>query len=468
MKKDKDKNNKLEKRMNQINAVILTGCIAIVSVGMIFLERPTISETENRTLAKMPEWSFDNYFDGSFTGGISEFYNDTVPMRSTFKKWNTKLTSLFGIESDDTIFHGNVTMVNKEQNTEPAETTQTTAETTTSLDAVAQTEISGAVTEESIQTSITTAETTAETTETETEELENDIDNGKVANGIIIYKNRGIMMYGSYESTLDSYIQTVNSYKADLGENVNVCSMVIPTAAAYYLPEKYSGYSEDQFADMQYMRERFNGVIDIDVSATLENHKEEDIYLRTDHHWAPLGAYYAAEKYASQMSLDFPDLSTYEEVSEDGYIGTIYTFTQEASILDYPETFTYYKPDNEYNTTYYNTYFQEGYDSSLFIEMPLSSLYVTFMGGDNKVTHINTDVKNGRTLCVLKDSFGNAMIPFLTHSFENIYVIDIRYFNLNAVTFMKEHNVTDLLFAVNAFTSATPSMVRHIETLRTQ
>ncbi len=467
MKKDKDKNNKLEKRMNQINAIILTGCIAIVSVGMIFLERPTISETENRTLAKMPEWSFDNYFDGSFTGGISEFYNDTVPMRSTFKKWNTKLTSLFGIKSDIT-FHGNVTMVNSDEDSEKEEIFATTT-TATTENAVIQTEISDNTTDVTEVTEVTTtAETTVTEETTEPEIEENDIDNGKVANGIIIYKNRGIMMYGSYESTLDSYIQTVNSYKADLGENVNVCSMVIPTAAAYYLPEKYSGYSEDQFADMQYMRERFNGVIDIDVSATLENHKEEDIYLRTDHHWAPLGAYYAAEKYASQMSLNFPDLSTYEEVSEDGYIGTIYTFTQDASILDYPETFTYYKPDNEYNTTYYNTYFQQGYDSSLFIEMPLSSLYVTFMGGDNKVTHINTDVKNGRTLCVLKDSFGNAVIPFLTHSFENIYVIDIRYFNLNAVTFMKEHNVTDLLFAVNAFTSATPSMVRHIETLRTQ
>ncbi len=464
MKKDKnkEKKNKFENKMNKINAVVLIGCIAIISTGMIFLERPTISETENRTLATMPQWSFDEYFEGKFTNGVAEFYNDTVPMRSTFKKWNTKLTSLFGIESDDTVFYGNVSMINKDDKKETTSTTVVTTETTT-----AQTEISAVVSESVEETTVTTVETTEETTEEVTVE-ENDIDNGKVSNGIIIYKNRGIMMYGSYDSTLDSYIETVNAYKADLGENVNVYSMVIPTAAAYYLPEKYIGYSEDQFADMQYMRERFNGVIDIDISSALENHRDEDIYLRTDHHWAPLGAYYAAEKFAQQMSLDFPDLSTYEKVSEDGYIGTIYTFTQDASILDYPETFTYYKPDNEYTTTYYDTYGQNGYDSSLFIKMPLSSLYVTFMGGDDKVTHINTDVKNGRTLFVIKDSYGNAMIPFLTHSFENIYVIDVRYFDINVINYMKEKNATDLLFAVNSFTSATPSMVRHIETLRTQ
>ena len=244
--------------------------------------------------------------------------------------------------------------------------------------------------------------------------------------------------------------------------------MVIPTAVSYYLPSKYSGYSEDQFADLQYIRERLVGVEDVDISAVMDSHKKEDIYLRTDHHWAPLGAYYASQKFAQQLGLPFPELSTYEKVSQDGYTGTIYTFTQDASILDYPETFTYYKPDNQYTTTYYNTYFQEGYDSNLFIDMPLSSLYVTFMGGDDKITKIHTDAGNGRTLVVLKDSYGNAMIPFLTHSFENIYVIDIRYFDINAINFMKEQGATDVLFAVNAFTAATPSMVRHIENIRVQ
>lgn len=459
-KKIKPTEKKSEKFFNTLNAVILTGCIVIISAGMIFLERPTISETENRTLATMPEWSFDNYFNGTFTGGISEYYNDTVPLRSNFKKMNTKLTALFGIESDGVTFHGNVSMVNK-NNDEPVVTEITQPAVTepafTEMTETAETQETGAVTGE-----------TPDDPDYDEYWDENDIDNGKVSNGIIIYKNRGIMLYGSYDSTLDSYVAAVNAYKQELGENVNVYSMVIPTSASYYLPEKFKDYSEDQFADLQYIRERLDGVIDVDITETLDNHKKENIYLRTDHHWAPLGAYYATQKFAQVADVDFPELSTYEEVSQDGYIGTIYTFTQDASILDYPETFTYYKPDNQYTTTYYDSYYQNGYESTLFIDMPLSSLYVTFMGGDDKITHINTDVKNGRSICVLKDSYGNATIPFLTHSFENIYVIDIRYFNINAINFMKEHDITDVLFAVNAFTSATPSMVAHIDEIRTQ
>ena len=64
----------------------------------------------------------------------------------------------------------------------------------------------------------------------------------------------------------------------------------------------------------------------------------------------------------------------------------------------------------------------------------------------NPVTHIVSEtVKNGRVLLVTKESYGNALVPFLTDHFEEIYVIDPRSFNgdgeptLNVVDFAKEH-----------------------------
>lgn len=474
-KKPKKKEMKSEKFMSTASSVIIIGCIAIISGGMLVMERPVKSDTENRMLATMPEWSFESYLDGTFTSGVSEFYNDTVPLRSVFKNWNTQLSSLMGIQVDDVTFHGNVSMIGKEDNQGESQTEETTENT----DMMAVTD----VTEVSEESGTAETDITAETTETEIsteessetttsddywEEDENDVDNGKVKNGIIIYKNRGIMLYGSWESTLDSYVAAVNAYKAELGDSVNVYSMVVPTAASYYLPSKYADYSEDQFADLQYMRERYQGVIDVDISAVMDNHKNEDIYLRTDHHWSPLGAYYATEKFASVAGVPFADLSTYTPVSEDGYVGTIYTFTQDSKILNYPETFTYYMPDNQYTTTYSNTYNQNSYESSLFIDMPISSKYVTFLGGDDKITHIHTDAANGRRICIFKDSYGNAEIPFLTHSFEDIYVVDIRYFNINAINFIRENNVTDVLFTFNIFTAATPSHVKKIDNIRVQ
>jgi len=74
------------------------------------------------------------------------------------------------------------------------------------------------------------------------------------------------------------------------------------------------------------------------------------------------------------------------------------------------------------------------------------SYYCSFIGSDDRISHIKTDVGNGRTLVVFKMSYGNALIPFLTSGFEDIYVCDMRYFDLNGVQFCKDVGATDLLF----------------------
>ena len=77
--------------------------------------------------------------------------------------------------------------------------------------------------------------------------------------------------------------------------------------------------------------------------------------------------------------------------------------------------------------------------------------YCTFMGGDTKLTHVVTSTKNGRRLIILKDSFGNAIPGYLFYSFEEIHVIDSRYFTKNMVDYVNENQITDILFANNIF-----------------
>ena len=73
----------------------------------------------------------------------------------------------------------------------------------------------------------------------------------------------------------------------------------------------------------------------------------------------------------------------------------------------------------------------------------------------------------GRKLAIVKDSYGNALVPCLTGSFEDIYVVDARYFEVNAISQFTEWGITDLLFAMNTF-SATGSNFECIEQIRTQ
>ena len=94
--------------------------------------------------------------------------------------------------------------------------------------------------------------------------------------------------------------------------------------------------------------------------------------------------------------------------------------------------------------------------------------YCTFMGGDAKVTHVETNAGTGRNLIIFKDSFGNALPAYLFSSFDNIHVVDMRYFTYNAVEYITENGITDILFANNAFHAATASTVKYYDNFLSQ
>ena len=55
----------------------------------------------------------------------------------------------------------------------------------------------------------------------------------------------------------------------------------------------------------------------------------------------------------------------------------------------------------------------------------------------------------GRNVLVIKDSFANSFAPFLTQNYENIYMIDLRYYNGDLKAYLQEHNITDVLVLYN-------------------
>lgn len=452
---------KTERKMYSINILVLVALLLVISGFMIFGKRPTKSEEENRDLTKCPQFSVASYLDGTFTSQFAEFFNDTVPMRSMFKGLIADFRSCLGVPYDDGVkLIGNVPVLeepDEPEETEPPETTVPTEATEASTDSAQMGETQPDTTE-------ATEETTEATTEETTEPEEEDV-NGEIANNILIVKDRGLMLYSGTKSSSERYPSLLNQYKAELGEDVNVYSLIAPTAVSYYLPKKYSDYTASEKDNIDYVNTLLEDVQPVDAYSILEEHKDEAIYSRTDHHWQPLGAYYAAQAFAETAGVPFADLSEYETVTKEGYVGTLYGYTNDAVFKDNPEPFIYYKPKNAFTTTYYDIDMTNERQASLMLNLdnlaPVS-WYLVFMGGDERITHITTDCDNGRKLMIIKDSYGNALVPCLTQSFSEIWVVDMRYFEPSAIEFAKEHGITDLLFAMNSF-SATGSSSKNLE-----
>lgn len=433
---------------------LLSGVVVVVAVVLLLAPRSTISYEENRLLAEKPKFSLTSLLDGSYTSGWSEYYNDTVPFRSKLKKTISAMMQWTGVQSEeDTVFFGNVPQVQKKTAT-PAATTEP-AETTVA--AVGNSDETA--TEPAVTTTVVT-----------TTEDPNDEPAAEIGEGIILDHKRAVCVYGGSFSVGQDYAETLNAYQQDLGSDVQVYSLVAPTAVSYYLPEEYANYTASETENIDNINSYLNGVKPVDVYNALKPHTAEAIYARTDHHWLPLGAYYAAEAFAKVADVPFASLSDYDTATKKDYVGSMYTYTESAVLLDNPEEFTYYIPKNKYKTTYYSTSFTDPTEGDLLMNLDgydNSMYYLVFMGGDDKITHVETDCKNGRTLVIFKDSYGNALVPCLTSSFENIYVCDMRYFELNAIDFCKQVGCTDLLFAMNTF-SATGGNESYLESNRVQ
>lgn len=284
---------------------------------------------------------------------------------------------------------------------------------------------------------------------------------GEVSGSILVLEGgRGIMLYGIGYEPGRNYAATVNKYKERLGTNVNVYSMVVPTQVSFYLPEKYfdEGISDRELPHIDDINDHLDGIIPIDAFDALKGHVNEEIYYRTDHHWTQLGAYYAAKAFAETALVPFDELSAYDKYEKQGYIGTLYGSSNEnPEIGNNPETFFWYIPKREVTVTYYDPDMTNEQQGSYFYDPDnfgsTAEWNLTYMAGDGRITHVETGLNTGRKLMILKDSYADSFAPNLFGSFDDIWVVDMRYCSTSAVQLAKDKGITDLLFCSCTFSA---------------
>lgn len=455
---------------------LMTILTAFETIGLALLvfPRSTESITEKRELKKFPELSAESWFSGDFTAGVSEWFSDTVPFRDEVTDLSTQLRELRGFRQDGIRLH----------NVGTVQTDASKPDTSAPEQPSEPQEQPGTASGESVENSSTAQTskpqtTTAAPTEEEEPVINEDDSVTITNNGIAVVGTRALMLYGGSYSVGEKYAGVVNRYKELLGNDVNVYAMVIPTSCEFYSPDSVKVYCGSQKDNIDYVYSLLNNSTGVDAYSSLKKHLREDIYLRTDHHWAPLGAYYAAQAFAETAGVPFLDISEYEQRVVHDYVGTMYGYSGDAVLKNNPEDFVYYVPKTvDYTTTYYDYILQDGkiaganapYEADFFIKYSDGSgmAYCTFMGGDAKIVKVSTNAGTRRKLAIFKDSYGNALPPFLMGSFDEIIVIDMRYFTHNAIDYLKENGVTDVLFANNAFHAATASTVTYYNNFLTQ
>lgn len=472
-------------------AIITTSIFTALFIGMgavsLILERPTVSETENRDLETLPGFSLQSYLSGSFAAQLDKYFTDTVPFRDKLTEYAAVLENAKGIPSPQ--FYG-VKIVNPESAemidaleqdtlTEPdvREEQISTADQTDGTSTMPAETVSPSATAPPTASAPSVSlgtETSQSAVSSDDEEFVGDIsdflNNGILVDGVDMYGEKaGIMLFGGNDKQGERYANLISSYKRELGDGVNVYNMVVPTSVEFYLPKKFAKYSNSEKREIEFIYSKLtDGVIPVDAYSAIEAHKDEYIYFRTDHHWTDLGAYYAYTAFCDAIGQTPHALSDYTvKTKDEPFVGSLFGYTNNIILKNNPDTFTYYmtKSDFKGETYNYRTITLSEANPIYHQYATGSNMYGMFLGGDGYHVKITTSAGTGRKIVVFKESYGNAFAPYLIDSFDEIYVIDIRYFGKNALQYIKDVGATDVLFINNVFAANTSKLIDGIERL---
>ena len=284
-----------------------------------------------------------------------------------------------------------------------------------------------------------------------TPSIKDDNTNGTLSYSIYVWNKTGYELFSSDDARAQNYAQTINGFADKFGSSVKVYDMIVPNHTEMGLPQRLKDSDAPSTSQADNIKAAYAALSDkvtpINCYNRLAEHNTDYIYFKSDHHWTGLGAYYAYTAFADTNDLPVLSLDDCEEQKIDGFTGS---FTNSADGLD-SDTVSYWK--FPYNVTMDIT---QADGSSASYDSPYyeaaeggSNTYGVFIMGDNALTVLKSASENaaaGKKIAVVKESYGNAFVPYLTNNYEEVHVIDFRYFKQNLVDYCKTNGIDEVLF----------------------
>ena len=269
--------------------------------------------------------------------------------------------------------------------------------------------------------------------------------------GLNLFKvdNRAFEMSFYIDSAAKKYAELVN-YTADhLSGKTNVYSLIIPMNYGVVLfddiREQISGYVDTEAKINTVLSYMSGKVKKVKCCHDLLLHRDEYVYFRTDHHWTALGAYYAYRAFCRTKGVSHYKLTDHREKAFHGFLGSSYKQSGKDPDLLPGETVYAYYPMADVEMLIHDS---SGVTYTAPIIANVAS-YMCFAGGDNPLTVFTNPAVSSGTLIIIKESFGNALLPFLVDHYHKVYEIDYRYWKGNVIELANQIGATDLIFANN-------------------
>lgn len=284
---------------------------------------------------------------------------------------------------------------------------------------------------------------------------------GKIENNGIIYGSNGELFekFDSLnEERLKNNVEVINNFAEKYYDKVSL--MIIPNSYEIYkesLPMGSPIIRQEEIIDKIYDFSSFTN--NVDVMKELLDNKNSYIYYKTDHHWTTYGAYLAYCNFIDSINENRVDLENFQKVELPNFYGSYYSKAKPFNIK--PDIMTYYDFDNSTMEIVGDKIYDSIYDYS---KETLRDKYSLFLYGNNPLTIIkNNNIKNNKKILVIKDSFGNSLVPFLTQNYEEIHIIDLRHFGNRLSNYLEENDFDNILIIYNFINLATDNNILRLK-----
>ena len=284
----------------------------------------------------------------------------------------------------------------------------------------------------------------------------------KENNGVYFAEDYLLEMFTEAGPYYEKNLEAINAFHEKM-PNILATAILVPTAVKIYeekLPLFAPVYDQNEMLEVAQTELTIDFVNPYTV---LNQHKNEYIYYKTDHHWTTLGAYYVYQQLMSDWDMT-PYLNYNIETVSTEFYGTYYSKANNYHLS--PDEIDVYYPQDE-------TAFTVTWDDQtealegLYNEDYLSKKdkYSMFINGNHPLTIVKSSVKNGEKLIIFKDSYAHNFVPFLAMNFEEIHLIDLRYFNLNPYDYIREQEIERVLFLYNLSSFGSDSTINKLKVL---
>ena len=247
---------------------------------------------------------------------------------------------------------------------------------------------------------------------------------------------------------VDEMLGLINGLAAEY-ENINVSFMLAPTAMSIYEDKLPYTAETTQLTTIDKIASKLDENVNyVDVYKAIYSARAVEMYYKTDHHWTSRAAFVAFGEYVNSLGIEYAKDDYAFYVVTNDFQGTC---ASGSGIYETTDTIEICVPMDSVGS-YVVNYVDEMYKTASLFEsdkLEIKDKYQVFMGGNHSQVDVTTNAGTGRNLLLIKDSYGNCMVPILTKHFDKIIVIDPRYFSGDIYEVMMTYRINEILFMYN-------------------